>query len=221
MVLIGKKRPLGLKSSARASHVLNSLGWRASSGVLILIDVHSTEEKPEMFVGSSYLLVVWLLKLQMKIAVLCGGKFKGCAYDKLCFTVKGSSAAFGPKSWVPSERTWWNNQRGSYGTGLFYIRQRNASDSYQVQLRQKWWLYWNILFITLLLTYLVCVASNFAEGYMMRMADFDTFERKFQECLSKSAVRTKFEQHTQQGIHIAQNMRTLLECVFDKANSLR
>ncbi|OQV18745.1 Mitofusin-2 [Hypsibius exemplaris] len=61
----------------------------------------------------------------------------------------------------------------------------------------------------------------FPDGYLMRMQDFDTFERKFQECLSKSAVRTKFEHHTQQGRKIAHEMRNLLEEVYEQSNLTR
>ena len=55
----------------------------------------------------------------------------------------------------------------------------------------------------------------------MRMQDFETFERKFQETLSESAVRTKFEHHTTQGKDIVKGMRSLLETVFDTASDLR
>ncbi|GAV00492.1 hypothetical protein RvY_11331 [Ramazzottius varieornatus] len=61
----------------------------------------------------------------------------------------------------------------------------------------------------------------FPEGYLMRMQDFETFERKFQETLSESAVRTKFEHHTTQGKEIVKGMRSLLETVFDTASTLR
>ncbi|XP_055348797.1 mitofusin-2-like [Paramacrobiotus metropolitanus] len=63
--------------------------------------------------------------------------------------------------------------------------------------------------------------ANFADGYLMRMHDFETFERKFQQCISKSAVRTKFEQHTVQGRKIARVIRSQLELVYDRANSRR
>jgi len=38
-----------------------------------------------------------------------------------------------------------------------------------------------------------------AEGFHGRYFEFQDFERKFEECISKSAVRTKFEQHTKRG----------------------
>lgn len=68
---------------------------------------------------------------------------------------------------------------------------------------------------------LIFSASDFPEGYQRRMMDFSTFERAFQQCVSKAAVRTKFEHHTQQGREIAEGIRTLLECVCIRADSLR
>lgn len=42
-----------------------------------------------------------------------------------------------------------------------------------------------------------------ADGFQNRYFEFQDFERKFEECISKSAVKTKFEQHSQRGKHIA------------------
>ena len=42
-----------------------------------------------------------------------------------------------------------------------------------------------------------------AEGFQSRYFEFQDFERKFEECISKSAVRTKFEQHSSRGKTIA------------------
>lgn len=42
-----------------------------------------------------------------------------------------------------------------------------------------------------------------AEGFQTRYFEFQDFERKFEECISKSAVKTKFEQHSQRGKYIA------------------
>lgn len=38
-----------------------------------------------------------------------------------------------------------------------------------------------------------------AEGFQTRYFEFQDFERKFEECISKSAVKTKFEQHSSRG----------------------
>lgn len=42
-----------------------------------------------------------------------------------------------------------------------------------------------------------------AEGFQARYFEFKEFERKFEECISKSAVKTKFEQHSSGGKEIA------------------
>lgn len=45
--------------------------------------------------------------------------------------------------------------------------------------------------------------SGFPEGFSSRYFEFQDFERKFEECISKTAVVTKFDQHTQRGKGIA------------------
>lgn len=42
-----------------------------------------------------------------------------------------------------------------------------------------------------------------ADGFSTRYFEFQDFERKFEECISKSAVKTKFEQHSSRGKNIA------------------
>lgn len=42
-----------------------------------------------------------------------------------------------------------------------------------------------------------------ADGFSNRYFEFQDFERKFEECISKSAVKTKFEQHSSRGKTIA------------------
>lgn len=42
-----------------------------------------------------------------------------------------------------------------------------------------------------------------ADGFQNRYFEFQDFERKFEECISKSAVKTKFEQHSSRGKCIA------------------
>lgn len=36
-----------------------------------------------------------------------------------------------------------------------------------------------------------------AEGFKARLVEFCTFERNFEECISRSATRTRFHQHVQ------------------------
>lgn len=48
------------------------------------------------------------------------------------------------------------------------------------------------------------IGGALAEGFPGRYFEFQSFERKFEECISKSAVKTKFEQHSQRGKTVAQ-----------------
>ena len=50
----------------------------------------------------------------------------------------------------------------------------------------------------------------FANGFEDRLREFEDFERKFEECLSQSAVRTKFDQHTKRGRKILQTVKNIL-----------
>ncbi|KAF9408493.1 hypothetical protein HW555_011850 [Spodoptera exigua] len=52
-----------------------------------------------------------------------------------------------------------------------------------------------------------------AEGHQVRYFEFVDFERKFEECISKSAVRTKFAQHSRRGKNIAAEVMAALEVV--------
>lgn len=56
-----------------------------------------------------------------------------------------------------------------------------------------------------------------AEGFPNRYFEFQDFERKFEECISKSAIKTKFEQHSQRGKCIAQDIREVMETVYERA----
>uniref|UniRef100_A0A1L8DA53 Putative conserved plasma membrane protein n=1 Tax=Nyssomyia neivai TaxID=330878 RepID=A0A1L8DA53_9DIPT len=60
-----------------------------------------------------------------------------------------------------------------------------------------------------------------AEGFQNRYFEFQDFERKFEECISKSAVKTKFEQHSRGGKQIAKDMISMLDNIFDRAACLR
>jgi hypothetical protein len=67
-----------------------------------------------------------------------------------------------------------------------------------------------------------CVAGGaLADGFPNRYFEFQDFERKFEECISKSAVRTKFEQHSQQGKLIVTEIWTVMDGTYDQAQQLR
>ncbi|XP_043485137.1 transmembrane GTPase Marf [Leptopilina heterotoma] len=60
-----------------------------------------------------------------------------------------------------------------------------------------------------------------AEGFQNRYFEFQDFERKFEECISKSAVKTKFEQHSQRGKHIATEIRQTLDEILERTQKMR
>lgn len=60
-----------------------------------------------------------------------------------------------------------------------------------------------------------------AEGFQHRYFEFQDFEKKFEECISKSAVKTKFEQHSSRGKSIAADMRHMLDSIYERTNVLR
>lgn len=60
-----------------------------------------------------------------------------------------------------------------------------------------------------------------AEGFQSRYFEFQDFERKFEECISKTAVKTKFEQHSSRGKTISNDMRLMLDSIFERINDLR
>ncbi|XP_013414801.1 mitofusin-2 [Lingula anatina] len=55
------------------------------------------------------------------------------------------------------------------------------------------------------------------EGYQARLFEFANFERTFEECLCKSAVKTKFEQHAQRGKTLSSQLRTIMEAVHEQS----
>nr|XP_003230434.2 PREDICTED: mitofusin-2 [Anolis carolinensis] len=60
-----------------------------------------------------------------------------------------------------------------------------------------------------------------AEGFQGRMFEFQNFERRFEECISQSAVKTKFEQHTVRAKQMAEEVRRIMDCVYMAAQEQR
>ncbi|XP_055040012.2 mitofusin-1b [Misgurnus anguillicaudatus] len=50
-----------------------------------------------------------------------------------------------------------------------------------------------------------------AEGFEERMKEFQNFERSFEECISHSAVKTKFEQHTIRAKQITETVKNIMD----------
>ncbi|KAK1898253.1 Mitofusin-2 [Dissostichus eleginoides] len=60
-----------------------------------------------------------------------------------------------------------------------------------------------------------------AEGFQARMFEFQNFERRFEECISQSAVKTKFEQHTVRAKQISESLRRIMDSVHVAAQEQR
>lgn len=60
-----------------------------------------------------------------------------------------------------------------------------------------------------------------AEGFQIRYFEFQDFERKFEECISKSAVQTKFEKHSSRGKNLSGDMRSMLDNIFERITIFR
>lgn len=60
-----------------------------------------------------------------------------------------------------------------------------------------------------------------AEGFQARMFEFQNFERRFEECISQSAVKTKFEQHTVRAKQISEALRHIMDLVHIAAQEQR
>ncbi|XP_070206736.1 mitofusin-2-like isoform X2 [Littorina saxatilis] len=58
-------------------------------------------------------------------------------------------------------------------------------------------------------------------GFQARLFEFANFENKFEVCISKSAVKTKFEQHTDRGKSITCDLRSVMGQVYTTSNTLQ
>uniref|UniRef100_A0A2P2I275 Transmembrane GTPase Marf-like n=1 Tax=Hirondellea gigas TaxID=1518452 RepID=A0A2P2I275_9CRUS len=63
--------------------------------------------------------------------------------------------------------------------------------------------------------------TGMAEGFSSRYFEFQDFERKFEECISKTAVVTKFDQHALRGKTIANELQEVLSSIQQSATSER
>ncbi|XP_063074908.1 mitofusin-1 [Engraulis encrasicolus] len=52
-----------------------------------------------------------------------------------------------------------------------------------------------------------------AEGFQERLKEFQSFERTFEEFISQSAVKTKFEQHTIRGWQITESVKAIMDAI--------
>ncbi|XP_046851045.1 mitofusin-2-like [Xenia sp. Carnegie-2017] len=64
-------------------------------------------------------------------------------------------------------------------------------------------------------------AAIHAEGFKERLMEFEHFERKFEECISKSAIQTKFESHAVQGMQTTKFVQEIMEKIEAKSKDER
>ncbi|XP_029004660.1 mitofusin-1b [Betta splendens] len=60
-----------------------------------------------------------------------------------------------------------------------------------------------------------------AEGFQERLKEFQSFERRFEECISQSAVKTKFEQHTIRAKQITEKVKSIMDTINIEAAEKR
>ncbi|CAG2102222.1 unnamed protein product [Medioppia subpectinata] len=63
-------------------------------------------------------------------------------------------------------------------------------------------------------------SSAFPDGFQIRYFEFEDFERKFEQCLSKSALKTKFAQHTKRAQRLTSELSHILDAIQQKSNQL-
>lgn len=63
--------------------------------------------------------------------------------------------------------------------------------------------------------------SEYRMGKIARRQEFEDFELKFKECISKSAITTKFHGHAATGVAISKEMAQIMEQILARASSQR
>lgn len=63
--------------------------------------------------------------------------------------------------------------------------------------------------------------ANYENGFESRFLEFVDFEKKFEQCLSKSAVHTKFSQHTHEVVNMTADIQQFLEDISIKNLKLK
>ncbi|RWS26651.1 mitofusin-2-like protein, partial [Leptotrombidium deliense] len=63
--------------------------------------------------------------------------------------------------------------------------------------------------------------STFVEGFNVRYGEFELFERKFEECLSKAAIKTKFNQHAKRGRTVISQLTAIWDSIYTRATESR
>eukprot|EP00051_Salpingoeca_urceolata_P027568 m.482126 g.482126 ORF g.482126 m.482126 type:complete len:857 (+) comp22427_c0_seq1:365-2935(+) len=59
--------------------------------------------------------------------------------------------------------------------------------------------------------------SDLAPGVAARLRSFEAFERAFAECISRSAIKTRFEMHVEEGATMASELTHTMELIAERA----
>ncbi|KJH40355.1 hypothetical protein DICVIV_13699 [Dictyocaulus viviparus] len=59
------------------------------------------------------------------------------------------------------------------------------------------------------------------EGHQLRALEFEMFERQFEKCISKSAIRTKFQAHNRRANEIILKMRSNVDVVYAVVSNVK
>jgi len=65
------------------------------------------------------------------------------------------------------------------------------------------------------------IIISFYLGHKERLVEFTNFEHEFEKCISKTAVQTKFEQHTNRGKGVMTLLRETTSNIANKSQTLK
>lgn len=68
---------------------------------------------------------------------------------------------------------------------------------------------------------MIIISLVFDLGHEQRLIEFTNFEHEFEKCISKSAIRTKFEQHTNRGKEIITLLRETSANIANKSQTYK
>ncbi|UJR20811.1 hypothetical protein I4U23_023923 [Adineta vaga] len=63
--------------------------------------------------------------------------------------------------------------------------------------------------------------SGYNEGYRERLQEFSKFEHEFEKCISKTAVQTKFQQHTSRGKEVIMLLCETIVNIINKSQTIK
>ena len=86
---------------------------------------------------------------------------------------------------------------------------------------QKVWLRKRPLFCNFFILGIPENPNNFPDGFKSRQLEFEEFEKKFEECITRSAIATKFSQHVSGGENTVKHLSKMLANLNTSALEIR